>query len=365
MPTALPALRVPAAAIAAGLLASAPLASSPGSADADVQEMVRAWAGPAAPLSDREWQRLSGGEPIAMILDAARKDEMSAVGAIRIGVTPDEFVGRFRRIEQIERGSTVLQIGRFGSAVALADVGGLTLDDEDVNRIASCRPGNCEMQLPARIVARAERDVRTAPERHGAAQQLFREFLVELVTTYRASGDSALEPYVDRDQPLSVRDAFVALDSGRRVLAARVPAIARDIAGYPRTRPPGSQEFFYWSKLRFGFKPTVRVNHVLVCPVENHPGGLRYVIVSKQLYASHYFDAALEWRMLVEDRDTGGTVLVYRNDVRSRTLDGFAASLFRGIVKRRAKGGLERYLLTVKKSMEAAPVTGSPPGTLP
>jgi hypothetical protein len=343
------------------LLAAAPLLSSSRARDADVQDLVRAWAGPAAaPLSDKEWRRLSGGEPIAMILDAERRAELSAVGAIRIaGVTPDEFVARFRRIEQVERGSTVLQIAQFGETASLADVGGLTLEAEDVDRLADCRPGQCDLQLPARVIARARAAMPAAPARAAAANQLFREFLVDLVRTYRTTGDAALEPYADRDEPLSVRDAFAALDSGRRVLARRVPAIARDIAGYPRTRPAGSHEFFYWSKLRFGFKPTVRVNHVLLCPVQDHPGGLRYVIVSKQLYASHYFDAALEWRMVVADRDTGGTVLVYRSDVRSRTLDGFAASLFRGIVKSRAKGGLERYLRTVKTSMEAPTRTAS------
>ena len=340
------------AATAAALLVTGAVAvAERGGDDAALQDLVRAWAGPAVPLNENEWSRLSGGQPIAMMIDADRAAEMSAVGAIRIGVSPDAFVARLRQIEQIERGSTVLQIGRFSPTPTIADVGGLTLDEADLERLADCRPGDCGIQLPASAIARAQS--RLGSSNHaGPGNTLFRQFLVDLVRTYQARGDAALEAYVDRDEPLSVHDAFTALDSGRRVLAARVPAIARDIAGYPRTRPPGSHEFFYWSKLKFGFKPTVRVNHVLICPVQDQPAGLRYVVVSKQLYASHYFDAALEWRMVVADRTTGGTVLVYRSDVRSRTLDGFTASLFRGVVKRRARGGLERYLLTVKKSME-------------
>jgi hypothetical protein len=321
--------------------------------DESLQDLVRAWAGPA-PLSEKEWSRLSSGQPLAMIIDADRSMEMSAVGAIRIGVTPDAFISRLRQIEEIERGSTVLQIGRFSGTPAIADVAGLTLDNKDIERLADCRPGDCGIQLPATAVARAQAAV-TSDKDVEAGNAMFRQFLVDLVRGYQSGGDAALEPYVDRESPLSVHAAFTALDSGRRVLAARVPAIARDIAGYPRTRPPGSHEFFYWSKLKFGFKPTVRVNHVLICPVADQQAtGLRYVVVSKQLYASHYFDAALEWRMIVADRETGHTVLVYRTDVRSRTLDGFTASLFRGVVKSRARGGLERYLLTVKKSMETS-----------
>jgi hypothetical protein len=352
MPTAAP-RRI---AVTAGLvLAGAIVGADTAARDEALQDLVRAWAGPAAPLNDKEWSRLSGGQPIAMMVDADRSMEMSAVGAIRIEVTPDEFIRRLRQIEQIERGSTVLQIGRFSPSPAIGDVSGLTLDDKDIERLSDCRPGDCGLQLPAHAIARAQATLKGSAV-NGAGQAVFREFLVDLVRGYQQRGDAALEPYVDRDEPLSVHGAFTALDSGRRVLASRVPAIARDIAGYPRTRPPGSHEFFYWSKLKFGFKPTVRVNHVLICPVPDQTSGLRYVVVSKQLYASQYFDAALEWRMVVADRDTGHTVLVYRTDVRSRTLDGFTASLFRGIVKSRARGGLERYLLTVKKSMES-PVT--------
>jgi hypothetical protein len=339
---------------AALVLAGAAVVSGRARDDA-LHDFVRAWTGSTAPLNAREWARLSGGQPMAMMIDADRAAEMSAVGAIRIDVTPDEFVGRFQQIEQIERGSTVMQIGRFSPTPAVADVASLTLDPEDVDRLEDCRPGDCGLQLPAHAIARAQSTLAGRSGNTEAGHGLFREFLVDLVRNYQARGDDAFEPYVDRGKPLSVRDAFSALDSGRRVLAARVPAIARDIAGYPRTRPPGSHEFFYWSKLRFGFKPTVRLNHVMICPVHDHPGGLRYVVVSKQLYASHYFDAALEWRMVVADPDSGGTVLVYRSDVMSRTLDGFTASLFRGIVKSRARGGLERYLLTVKKSMETPP----------
>ena len=326
-----------------------PTATSPGADDA-LQDMVSAWAGPSNALDDKQWARLSSGQPIAMIVDSQQTAEMSAVGAIRIAVSPDEFVRRFREIETIERGSTVLQISRFADVPSVNDVRPLTLDREDVERIAECRPGDCDIQLPARVITRARAE---SVGTDAAANALFREYLVDLVRAYRTRGDAALEPYVNREEPLSVAEAFRVLDSGRRVLAQRVPAIARDIDGYPRTRPPGSNEFFYWSKLKFGFRPTIRVNHVLMAPVADHPSGLRHVIISKQLYASHYFDAALEWRMVVADRTSGGTVLVYRTDVRSQSLTGFTASLFRGVVRSRARGGLERYLLTIKKSMES------------
>jgi hypothetical protein len=337
-------------------LVTSVLARPSARADDALQDLVTAWAGPSNALDAKDWKRLSNGDPIAMIVDSQQPAEMSAVGAIRLAVSPDEFVRRFRRIEDIERGSTVLQISRFGDVPSLQDVGPLTLDSDDVERIAECRPSDCDIQLPERIIARARQQHIGTP---AAANTLFREYLVELVKSYRARGDAALEPYVNRDEPLSVAAAFRALDAGRRVLAQRVPAIARDIDGYPRTRPAGSDEFFYWSKLKFGFRPTVRVNHVLMAPVGNHPSGLRHVIISKQLYASHYFDAALEWRMVVADRTTGGSVLVYRTDVRSRSLTGFTASLFRGIVRSRARAGLERYLLTIKKSMETGTALAS------
>ena len=56
---------------------------------------------------------------------------------------------------------------------------------------------------------------------------------------------------------------------------------------YPRSRPADAEDFFYWSVVDFGLKPTVRANHVVIYPLASRPSGISHVVAIKQLYASH------------------------------------------------------------------------------
>jgi hypothetical protein len=82
--------------------------------------------------------------------------------------------------------------------------------------------------------------------------------------------------------------------------------------------------------------------------------GLRYAITSKQIYASHYFDAALELRLVLADQARGGnsSMLIYSSDARSRALTGVVGGFLRGQVRSRARAALEHYLNTTKSAVE-------------
>jgi hypothetical protein len=81
-------------------------------------------------------------------------------------------------------------------------------------------------------------------------------------------------------------------------------------------------------------------------------------IVSKMLYASHYFWTALELRVLVPDPARGpGFWFVSVNRSRSDGLSGFVGSLIRGKVRGEAEKGMEAVLAVTKANMER-PVQG-------
>ena len=56
----------------------------------------------------------------------------------------------------------------------------------------------------------------------------------------------------------------------------------------------------YWQETEFGLKPTLRISHLTV-----REGPSDAVVVSKMLYASHYFWTGLELRALVSDPARG------------------------------------------------------------
>ena len=90
-------------------------------------------------------------------------------------------------------------------------------------------------------------------------------------------------------------------------------------------------EFFYWTVVDFGMKPTIRVNHVVIHPLaERSSTGIAYAIATKQLYASHYFHTTLELRFLADRIDrTGRAASTLISVTRSRS-DGMTG--FRGVV---------------------------------
>jgi len=78
------------------------------------------------------------------------------------------------------------------------------------------------------------------------------------------------------------------------------PALRQYLLDYPNAQLPNATSFLYWQQVRFGLKPTVRINHVVMMDEPD-----RIIVASKQLYASHYFWTALELRVLISDPSRG------------------------------------------------------------
>jgi hypothetical protein len=74
-----------------------------------------------------------------------------------------------------------------------------------------------------------------------------------------------------------------------------LPELRRYLLDYPNGRIADGDSFFYWEKVAFGLKPTIRVNHAVIYRgrTQGHDVG---VVAIKQLYATHYFQTALDCR---------------------------------------------------------------------
>ena len=111
---------------------------------------------------------------------------------------------------------------------------------------------------------------------------------------------------------------------------------------------PNAESFLYWQSVKFGLKPTIRINHVTIANQQSH-----VAVVSKMLYASHYFWTAIEVRVLVPDAARGeGFWFANINRSRSDGLDGFVGSLIRDRVRGEAEQGMQAALAITKKRME-------------
>jgi hypothetical protein len=190
------------------------------------------------------------------------------------------------------------------------------------------------------------------------ANHLARRMIVDFLEGYRSGGNQALGVLHDKKKPLLVGEQFEQLIEDPD-LPVYFPQFFRFLLDYPASALPGSEEIFYWSKVDFGLKAIIRLNHVVIYRPET-AGQVKYTIASKMLYTTHYFNTGIELKFLAQDPDSGGSYyLVVANRSRSDGLTGLTGAMIGGKIRGEAREALEKYLRSVKSSMESTPQAGS------
>ena len=115
---------------------------------------------------------------------------------------------------------------------------------------------------------------------------------------------------------------------------------------------PVVDSFIYWSQEQFGLKPVVSVTQVSVYQDPAQPSMM--MGASRQLYATHYFEASLGLTFAVDD---GGEVrpgiyLIYVNRTRADALTGSFGRVRRSVVHSRTRDGVEETLAALKRRLE-------------
>jgi hypothetical protein len=245
-----------------------------------------------------------------------------------------------------------------GSTTA-ADLGGFTLEPEDVEDLRDCQAGNCAVQLPAAVMGDVRAAARTANPATAARllDTRFKTMALDLVREYRSRGNDALPVYHDESREASATDRFRALVSRLEGLRLLPPSLARLLLDYRGGELPADmRSVFYWEKVVFGLKPTLRVVHAAAA-VPPADSGLACAVGIKQLYASHYLRAAIDVSTCVpvpEQDGRSGFYLVSITGSQQEGVTGFTGSIVRRVVVGRARSGLDGALVRIKTALEAA-----------
>jgi hypothetical protein len=307
-------------------------------------------------FSAAERRAIGGGEAVVKSLETPVRRELAHFGGVYIDAPADRFIDRFGDIERFESGPGMPHIGRFDSPARLEDLDSLTLPARDIAALAKCRPGACDVKMPAAAMARFRDQVDwSSPDAARRANEMAREMFLGLVQSYQATGNTALGHYDDGGEPLAVADEFRDLLKGGSPLPVAVPELVKYLEEYPRGRPAGARDFVYWSVVDFGLKPTVRISHVIVYPLDALPSGVSHVIAIKQIYASHYFHTTLELRFLVDDErraDRGGFYLFSITRSRNDGMTGVMGTFLRPVISRRSRNAVRGYLEHLKRQVE-------------
>jgi len=257
---------------------------------------------------------IARGEAVVKVLDSESRRDVAVFGIITVNVPRNAYIALVGDFQNSLRTPTRRRFGIFGNPAAASDVEAVTISEQDVADMRDCKPGDCVAKLPATDMLRIHREVDwSAPDRQARMNSYARQRLLDYVTAYRARGDSAMVVYDDRGT-MNVRasDAFAALLAASPYVYQNVPSLVRYLSSYPRGTLTDAREVLFWSEdVLPRLRPILSVTHQVVYQPPEFPG--MTLVVAKQLYANHYFEAAFDLTSVVDRPAPGSSyVLVLR-----------------------------------------------------
>jgi len=307
-------------------------------------------------LSDDQIATIRNGKALARVLESRTPDEVFVFGAVYVESTPEKYVKLASNIESLRKLPNYLAIQEFSEPPQLSDLDGFTLEEQDIQELKKCKPGHCEVQLPSEAMEAFQQSVDwSSPDAAEEVNRLAKKMTLEAITRYQQGGNAALGTYRDKSHPTVVADTFRSLLSRSKALPLYLPELDHYLLDYPNAPSEHIQSKFYWEKVNFGLKPTIRVVQAIVY----RDAGIAnpaYAIAVKQLYASHYFETALDLTFCVPASGNGarsGFYLITMKGSQQAGLTGLKGGLVRKVAVDKTRSSLERALATIKQRLEA------------
>ena len=316
-------------------------------------------------LNDDEIREIREGKAVAKILDAPTADQVFVFGSVYIHSTPERYLAFASDIDALRKLPSFLALRKFSDPPQLSDLTGFTLDEEDFKQLKNCKPGHCEVQLPSEAMEEFQRSVNwSAPDASDQANRLAQQMALQTLLNYQQGGNSALGAYRDKNHPAAVAETFASLLNRSKALPVYLPELREYLLNYPKADSSGIESEFYWEKVNFGLKPTIRLVQAIVYQGKL-PERPAYAVAVKQLYASHYFESALDLTVCVKDDEHPahpGFYLITMKGSQQAGLTGLKGGIVRKVAVDKTRSSLEKALDSIKQKLEAQAQSSNHPG---
>ena len=297
-----------------------------------------------------DFAALEQGQTIVKLTPITDKRELAMCGMVSLRTTAEQFLRSYIDGLSRQNNQTVLEAGRFGTAAAVADLQQLTIDAEEIEDLKQCVAGDCQIKLSAQMIERFRREVDwEAADYQAQATQLLKTMLVEYVRDYQARGPAALIEYNDKRYGVRLADEQQALGSASGYL--------NDLLRDAKSGMQVVEEAIVWSKIKFGLKPVVVINHIRAYKHDREHGP-QVLVASNQIYANHYFTSSLALTAFVNVPGSA-PYLVYENRSRTDGLVGPFSKLKRGVIEKKSLEGLRSILEQSKLKLEGPGVNAA------
>jgi len=305
-------------------------------------------------LTPDETAAIDAGRPVAKVLTWGGASEVYVFGAVHVDGSRETYLRGARDLRRLRATPGYIAVGELADDATVADLDALAFEPDDLHALKSCRDGACDVQLPTTSI-QAFHDAVDFSRADAAAEAnaMARSMVLRLVRSYRDGGHHALGDYRDKRNPARVGEEFETMIERASVLPDVLPELRQYLLHYPDARLANADDFFYWEKVDFGLKPTVRVNHAVIYRgrANGHDFG---AVAIKQLYATHYFHTALDVSVCVDDGAAvgDGFYLLTLKGSQQEGLTGVKGSILRKVVTDKTRRSLETALASIKRSIE-------------
>ena len=306
-----------------------------------------------AGLNEQQIAAIRSGKAVARVVESHTPDEVFVFGAVYVEAAPESYVELASDIEALRKLPSYLAIQSFSDPPQSSDLDGFTLSQQDINELRNCKAGHCQFQLPSERIDDFQRSIDwSAPDVAESANRLAQRMALQALLDYRQGGNSALGAYRDKNHPAAVAESFASLIGGWSALPVYLPELKDYLLEYPKAKSDNVQTAFYWEKVNFGLKPTFRIVQKIIYR-QPDPIAPVYAVAEKQVYASHYFQTALDLTVCVKDAQRSGFYLITLKGSKQAGLTGLKGSIVRKVAVDKTRSSLERVLVTIKQKLEA------------
>jgi hypothetical protein len=306
-------------------------------------------------LTGQQIRAIHEGKAVAKILDSPTADQVFVFGSVYIHSTPERYLQFASDLAELRKLPSYLAIREFSSPPQLVDLEEFTLDSEDFKELKDCRPGHCKFQLPTERIDEFQRSIDwSAPDAADQVNHLAQKMALQALQDYQQGGNAALGAYRDKSHPAAVAETFTSLADRTKGLPVYLPELREYLLNYPKADSGNIESRFYWEKVNFGLKPTFRMVQSVIYHGKTSTEPV-YAVALKQIYASHYFETALDVTVCVKDSqspDDPGFYLITMKGSQQAGLTGLKGSIVRKVAVDETRSSLERALASIKQKLE-------------
>jgi hypothetical protein len=300
-------------------------------------------------ISEADGQKAKGGEILDVSVAPSNPRELTAGLAFLVkGMTPTELVnlGRKGAFDRMDPNTLAVQLieGEPGPA----SFAKFTLGSDAGKQVAAfenAKPGE-DLNLSTAEIAGFQQLGSGAPQTE--VEKQLRSMLLARLLAYRAKGLAGIAPYArSGGKATSPAGDLRSATESLKLLKKYVPAAYQMLLDYPKSKPPGTQEVYRWSRINAHGVPTLVLTHNVFVP-----DGDAWVVAQRQFYVSTGYNCEQAVAAFLPVKS--GTAVFYSNRTSTDQVTGFGGGAKRSIGSEILGSQLESLFETVRSKAGAS-----------